>query len=103
MPIGTLGLNVESNILCRLYRTVNKPVKLKTSLAYEEQIEDPIERSHGTGGHTKTCQRHYQVSVVPETFTVQGPKRPPINGKNLTSEVSVPQENNRYFSSIYFT
>ena len=37
MPIGTLGLNAESNILCRLYRTVNKSVKLKTSLAYEEQ------------------------------------------------------------------
>ena len=38
MLIGTLGLNAESNISCRLYRTVNKPVKLKTSLAYEEQM-----------------------------------------------------------------
>ena len=38
MLIGTLGLNAESNILCGLYRTVNKPVKLNISLAYEEQM-----------------------------------------------------------------
>ena len=25
----------------------------------------------------KTCPRHYSVSAVPETLTVQGPKRPP--------------------------
>ena len=53
MLIGTLGLNAESNILCGLYRTVNKPVKQKTSFAYEEQTKDPIERSLSTGGHTK--------------------------------------------------
>ena len=37
MLIRTLDLNAESNISCRLYRTGNKPVKLKTSLADEEQ------------------------------------------------------------------
>ena len=39
---------------CKLYKAVNKPVKLKTSLAYEEQTKDPIERSLGTGGHTES-------------------------------------------------
>ena len=38
---------------CRLYKAVNKPVKLKTSLAYAEQTQDPIERPLGTGGHTE--------------------------------------------------
>ena len=28
----------------------------------------------------KACLRHYSVSAIPETLTVQGPKRPPING-----------------------
>ena len=28
----------------------------------------------------KACPRHYSVSAVPETLTIQGPKRPPING-----------------------
>ena len=28
----------------------------------------------------KACPRHYAVSAIPETLTVQGPKRPPING-----------------------
>ena len=28
----------------------------------------------------KACPRHYSVSAVPETLTVQGPKRPSING-----------------------
>ena len=44
---------LRATIFCRLYKTVNKPVKLKTSLAYEEQTQDPIERSLGTGGHTE--------------------------------------------------
>ena len=92
MLIGTLGLNAESNILCRLYRTVNKPVKLETSLAYEEQTYDPIERSHSAGGHTKTCLRHYQVSAIPETFTIQGPKSPPsidYSIEEMLNEVNV--------------
>ena len=28
----------------------------------------------------KACPKHYSVSAVPETLTVRGPKRPPING-----------------------
>ena len=28
----------------------------------------------------KACPRHYSVSTIPETLTVRGPKRPPING-----------------------
>ena len=28
----------------------------------------------------KACPRHYSVSAIPETLTIQGPKRPPING-----------------------
>ena len=44
---------LRATILCRLYKAVNKPVKLKTSLAYVEQMLDPIERSLGTGGHTE--------------------------------------------------
>ena len=44
---------LRAPILCRLYKAVNKPVKLKISLAYEEQTLDPIERSLGTGGHTE--------------------------------------------------
>ena len=39
MLIRTLGLNAESNILCRLYRTVNKPVKLKTSLVMRNRCK----------------------------------------------------------------
>ena len=26
------------------------------------------------------CLRHYAVSAIPETLSIQGPKRPPING-----------------------
>ena len=62
---------------CRLYKAVNKPVKLKTSLAYEEQTSDPIERSLGTRGHTTGLPKAYSVSAVPETLTTRGPKRPP--------------------------
>ena len=61
---------LRATVSCRLYKAVNKPVKLKTSLAYEEQTSDPIERSLGTGGH-------HPVSAIPETLTVQGLKRPP--------------------------
>ena len=64
---------------CRLYKAVNKPVKLKTSLAYEEQMDDPIERSLGTRGHTEGLPKAHSVSGVSETLTIQGPKRPPIN------------------------
>ena len=28
----------------------------------------------------KACPRHYSVSTIPETLTIRGPKRPPING-----------------------
>ena len=65
---------------CRLYKAVNKPVKLKTSLAYEEQMKDPIERSLSTGGHTEGLPEAHSVSAVPETLTTRGHKRPPING-----------------------
>ena len=44
---------LQATISCRLYKAVNKPVKLKTSLAYAEQTQDPIERTLGTGGHIK--------------------------------------------------
>ena len=27
----------------------------------------------------KACPRYYSVSAIPETLTIQGPKRPPIN------------------------
>ena len=36
-----------------MYKAVNKPVKLKTSLAQEEQTQDPIDESLGTGGHAE--------------------------------------------------
>ena len=65
---------------CRLYKAVNKPVKLKTSLACKEQMQDPIERSLGTRGHTEGLPAAHSVSAVPETLTARGPKRPPING-----------------------
>ena len=68
---------LRATIPCRLYKAVNKPVKLKTSLAYEEQMSDPIERSLGTGGQTAGLPEAYSVSAVPETLTAQGPKRPP--------------------------
>ena len=44
---------LRATTLCRLYKAVNEPVKLKTSLAFEEQTSDPIERSLGTGDYTK--------------------------------------------------
>ena len=66
---------------CRLYKAVNKPVKLKTSLAYEEQTKDPIERSLSTGGHTEGLPKAHSVSAIPETLTAQGPKRPPMMSK----------------------
>ena len=52
----------------------------------------------------KVCPKHYPVPAIPETLTVQGPKRPPMTHRveNLTSEVSVPQEDNRYFSFNLF-
>ena len=28
----------------------------------------------------KDCPRHYSVSAIPETLTIHGPNRPPING-----------------------
>ena len=28
----------------------------------------------------KACLRHYSVLAIPETLTIRGPKRPPING-----------------------
>ena len=28
----------------------------------------------------KACPKHYSVSAIPETLTIRGPKRPPING-----------------------
>ena len=28
----------------------------------------------------KACLRHYSATAVPETLTIRGPKRPPING-----------------------
>ena len=62
---------------CRLYKAVNKPVKLKTSLAYAEQMQDPIERSLGTGGHIEGLPEAHSVSAVPETLIIHGPKRPP--------------------------
>ena len=31
----------------------------------------------------KACPRHYSVSAVPKTLTVQGPKRPPIDNSTL--------------------
>ena len=40
MLIGTLGLNAERNYIMEIVQNCNncnKPVKLKTSLAYEEQ------------------------------------------------------------------
>ena len=68
---------LRATISCRLYKAVNKPVKLKTSLAYEEQTQDPIERSLGTGGHTGSLPEARSVSAVPETLTTPTPKRPP--------------------------
>ena len=38
-------------------------------------------RDHSVPGVTwKACPRHYSASAVPETLTIWGPKRPPING-----------------------
>ena len=51
----------------------------------------------------KTCPRHYSVSAVPETLTVRGPNRPPINGgeSDLRGICSI-QVDNRYFSFNLF-
>ena len=45
MLILKLGLNAESNQVMKIVQNSNKTVKLQTSLAYEEQMSDPIERS----------------------------------------------------------
>ena len=39
-----------------------------------------IERSLSTGGHTEGLPEAHSVSAIPETLTIRGPKRPPING-----------------------
>ena len=93
---------LRATTLCRLYKAVNKPVKLKTSLAYEEQMQDPIERSLGTRGHTAGLPKAYSVSAIPETLTARGPKRPPINGgeSNLRGICSIGRQQVSQFQSI---
>ena len=54
---------LRATIPCRLYKAVNKPVKLKTSLAYEKQTLDPIERSLSTGGYAQS-----QLYLRPSPF-----------------------------------
>ena len=51
----------------------------------------------------KACQRHYSVSAIPETLTIQGPKRPPINGgeSDLSGICSTGRQKVFQFQSIW--
>ena len=52
---------------------------------------------------TKACPKHYSVSAVPETLTVQEPKRPPINGgeSDLRGICSTERQQVIQFQSIF--
>ena len=52
----------------------------------------------------KACLRHYSVSALPETLTIRGPNRPPINGgeSDLRGICSTGRQQVFQFQSIWF-
>ena len=80
---------LRATTLCRLYKAVNKPVKLKTSLAYENRRKTLL-RDHSVPEVTlKACPQHTQSQLYLRPSPLEDLKDLPDLKESQVSEASI--------------